>query len=251
MAESTNCEFNLDALVPVDHPEDELREILKWKSPTPNPKPKPKSSGIEIRDAALAPPKIPPPIVISSDEDFDPSQIPPEPEKTYSSSSSESEEEEQYVSPYPIKLEAIDDLALLKAMGIKPDPEYEAKLRREGHGIMDRADKAMREMEQYLDEQDKKEAEKENMPNNAAMVQLIENQCNNNKENEKAFDPNKPGPSSQCLIPDPTPVLLKKTPKKRPVRRKTSANKPRTQNLRRHVLQKGLKNRNQDPKSIN
>ena len=249
VAESTSCEFKLVPCASVDHPEEDVREILKWKDPNaPPPK-----TGIEIRDAALAPPKIPPPIVISSDEDFDPSQIPPEPEVTYSSSSSESEEEEPYVSPWPIKLEAIDDLALLKAMGIKPDPEVEAKLRAEGHGIMDRADKAMAEMEKYLDEQEKKEAEKENMPNNAAMVQMIENRSNK-QEAEKAFDPNKPGPSSQCLIPDrgQAPVLLKKTPKKRPVRRKSSANKARSsQNLRRHVLQKQLKNRNQEihPKS--
>ena len=62
-------------------------------------------------------------------------------------------------------------------MGIKPDPEYEAELRRKGHGILDRADAAIRNIQPYLDEE-----EKENVPNNAAMVQFIENQTNNNED---------------------------------------------------------------------
>ncbi|CBY13612.1 unnamed protein product [Oikopleura dioica] len=76
--------------------------------------------------------------------------------------------------------------------------------------------------------------DKENVPNNAAMVQFIDNQSSNQAEN---FDPNKPGPSYQCLQAGP----LKKTARKPPIKRKKSANKPKS--LRRHVLQKGLKTR--------
>ena len=43
VAESTSCEFKLVPCASVDHPEEDVREILKWKGPTQPPK-----TGIEI-----------------------------------------------------------------------------------------------------------------------------------------------------------------------------------------------------------
>jgi len=130
LPETTKCELKLDPKASIEYPGDDprIKEILKWKDPTPKPKP----VGILIRDAALAP-KPPSPIVISSDEDFDPSQIPPkkeeeEPNVDLSSSGSD----EEYQPRGPIKLEAIDDVALLKAMGIRPTPEEIEELREMG-----------------------------------------------------------------------------------------------------------------------